>query len=257
MFDLTGKVAVITGAASGIGKCTAERFTKAGAKVVVADINVEQGEATAKELGGLFVKADVTKEVEIQALMETAKREFGQMDILVNCAGILGWSSPMNEVDADKHDLTMALNVKSVVLAMKHAANNINQGGAIVNLASIGGMIGMPTYMDYVTSKHAVVGATKVAALELADMGVSVNAICPSTVDTPMAYAEGGEAELAMSKVIWPKRRMAKPEEIAALAHFLVADDCKYLTGQALCVDGGYQAGIGLPVMETILGEEA
>ena len=256
MFDLTNKIAMITGAASGIGKATAERFSKAGATVIIADINSEEGEKVASQLNGLFVKVDVTKEDNISHAMETAQQHFGKLDILINCAGVLGWACSLDKVDADKHDLTMAINVRSVVLAMKHAANHLNDGGSIVNLASIGGIIGMPTYMDYVASKHAVIGVTKVAALELADRNINVNAICPSTVDTPMAYAEGGEAELALSKVVWPMRRMAKPEEIAATAHFLVSDDCKYLTGQSICIDGGYGAGIGLPVMETVLGAE-
>lgn len=255
MFDLTGKVAVITGGASGIGKATAERFAKAGAKLILGDINEVDGQLVAQEVGGIFVKTDVTKECEIKNLIESASKEYGKLDILVNCAGILGFAEAMNEITEEHHDITMNINVKSIIMSMKHASMNISEGGSIVNLASIGGLAGMPTYMGYTTSKHAVVGATKVAALELADMNVNVNAICPSTVDTPMAHAEGGEAELALAKVVWPMRRMAKAEEIASLVHFLVADDCKYLTGQAISVDGGYMAGIGIPIMETILGK--
>jgi NAD(P)-dependent dehydrogenase (short-subunit alcohol dehydrogenase family) len=255
MFSLAGKVAVVTGGASGIGKATALRFSAAGANVVVAD--VADGSAVAKEIGGLFVKTDVSRETEVKALMEAAVAKFGKLDIVVNNAGIAEAATRMiTDLDEADLDRVFSVNLKGVLWGIKHGAPRMTAGGSIINTSSYAGLFGTPTYCIYVITKASILGVTKTAALELAPLGIRVNAICPSTVDTPMAYIEGAEIELAVSAMMQPIQRIAKAEEAAALFHFLASDEAAFITGAAIPLDGGLSAGPALG-MVGILYEKA
>jgi len=251
MFSLERKVAVVTGGASGIGLSTARRFAKAGAKVTIADIT--DATALAKEVDGLFVKTDVSKEEQVKALMDKAAEKYGRIDVVINNAGIGCTANFIPLLSAEDFEESLRVNLMGVVFGMKHAVAHMTNGGSIVNTSSVGGYQGAPTYAPYVASKAAIIGVTKTAALEFAPRNIRVNCICPGTVDTPMAYIEGAEAELALSKMMMPLGRLCRPEEVAALFHFLVADDCSFISGQAICIDGGMTAGISLGLIMPLL----
>jgi NAD(P)-dependent dehydrogenase (short-subunit alcohol dehydrogenase family) len=148
----------------------------------------------------------------------------------------------------------MAINSKGVLLGMKHAAARMSDGGSIINTASMAGLIGFPSYASYAASKAAIVSLTKVAALELAPRGIRVNAVCPSTIDTPINEGETAEVELALAKNLQPLGRVGQPEEVAALYHYLASDDSAFMTGVAIPFDGGMGTGVGLGVIEPLLG---
>lgn len=251
LFSLDGKVAVITGAASGIGKATARRFAKAGAKIIVADQN--DGSAVADEVGGAYVKTDVSIESDVEALMDAAVKRFGKIDIVINNAGIGGaaWVWDMPEEMLDR---IMRVNFYGCVWGVKHGARRMEDGGVILSTASHAGRRGVPTYGAYMASKAAIIGYTKTAALELAHRNIRVNCVCPGTVDTTEGLADptdnpGGGLEYHTTLKLPPLGRMAKPEEIAATFHYLASDDCQYITGQAVSVDGGKTAGPALGVL--------
>ncbi len=256
MFSLQDKVAVVTGGASGIGRATVKRFASAGAKVVIADIN--DASALAKEVNGLFINTDVRVEDHVKALMDRTAEAYGRIDIVINNAGG-GESSGPNFIPylpAKDFEESFKLNLMGVVFGIKHSVDYMTNGGSIVNTSSIAGYQGAPTYAPYVASKSAVIGVTRTAALELAARNIRVNCVCPGTVDTPMAYGNDVQAELKLSTLMMPLGRLCKPEEVAALFHFLCADDCPFITGQAICIDGGMTAGISMglimPLMEIL-----
>jgi len=253
MFSLKGKVAVITGGASGIGKATALRFSKAGAKVVLADIQ-DAGDV-AKEASGIYVRTDVTKEGEVKALMEKAVSECGKLDIVCNNVGV-DFGAPIEEMKEEDFDRIMNINAKSVLWGVKHAAPRMSDGGSIINTSSLAGLIGFPEYTAYCSSKFAIVGISKTAALELAPRRIRVNCVCPGSVDTPMMQVESAQAELALVPYLYPLGRMSTAEEIAALFHYLASDESAIMTGLAIPIDGGYSAGFGLQLIEPLLGPE-
>jgi 3alpha(or 20beta)-hydroxysteroid dehydrogenase len=253
MFSLKGKVAVVTGAASGIGLATAKRFAEAGAKVVVADKN--DASSVAKEIGGLFIRTDVTREEQVKALMEQTAQKHGRIDIVINNAGGGDGSGAnfLHMLPAEDYEKSFRLNTMGVIFGIKHSVDYMTNGGSIVNTASVAGVQGVATYSPYVASKSAVVAITKTAAIELASRNIRVNCVCPGTVDTPMAYGPGGEAELKLSKLMMPLGRLCKPEEVAAAFHFLCADDCSFISGQAICIDGGMTAGLSMGLVMPLL----
>jgi NAD(P)-dependent dehydrogenase (short-subunit alcohol dehydrogenase family) len=248
MFSLANKVAVITGAASGIGLATARRFSEAGAKVVLADV-ADASEAAA-ELGGRWVSTDVGDEKQVQALMRAAADVAGHIDICVNNAGI-GTEAPLHHTSGVDLTRNWSTNTVGVFFGMKHALPFMPSGSAIVNTASIAGVLGYPTYAAYAASKWAVVGLTKVAALEYGPRGIRVNCVCPSSVNTPMLRNMASrDSETAALLAAAPLDDLIEPEHIAAAMQFLVADDCPLISGQALIIDGGATAGISTRLIE-------
>jgi NAD(P)-dependent dehydrogenase (short-subunit alcohol dehydrogenase family) len=255
MSTLSGKVAVVTGGTSGIGKATAIAFAQAGAKVVIAGRRQLEGEATVDEIqraGGdaIFVKTDVSDEAQVKALVEKAIASYGRLDIAFNNAGIEGeFGIPTAEQTAEHYQQVFDINVKGVLLSMKHeiSAMLANGGGAIVNMASVASTVGVPGVGIYAASKHAVLGLTRSAALEYAQQGVRINAISPGGVETEMMQRTAGQSSEESSgrtffKNLHPIGRFAAPEEIAATVVFLASPGAAFVTGANLLADGGWTA---------------
>jgi NAD(P)-dependent dehydrogenase (short-subunit alcohol dehydrogenase family) len=246
-----GKVALVTGGSSGIGRASALAFAREGAKVVVADVTVEGGEETAaliKKTGGeaIFVKADVAKAVEVEALINKTVATYGRLDCAHNNAGIEGPGATTVDYAEEAWDRVIAINLKGVWLCMKYEIPQIlKQGvGAIVNTASTAGLVGYPRGSAYVASKHGVAGLTKTAALEYAKTGVRVNAVCPGAIDTPMMgrITDHRPQRAARMAAAEPVGRMGQPEEIAEAVVWLCSDSASFVTGLAMAVDGGITA---------------
>jgi len=246
---LEGKSALITGCSSGIGRATALAFARAGAIVTCADVDQKGGETTValiREAHGNaeFVQADVTDANQVQALIARVVKAHGRLDCAFNNAGIEGDVIEIHEVSDRNFERVMAVNVRGVWLCMKYEIRQMRKqgSGAIVNTASVAGLAGFPSLSIYVASKHAVVGLTKSAAVECAQAGIRVNAVCPGPVDTPMMERIAGNEGQATRKdfeAIVPMRRYATPQEIAANVVWLCSDQASYVTGVALPVDGG------------------
>ena len=249
--QLEGRVALVTGGSSGIGRATALTFARDGAKVVAADVNAEGGEETVsmvKEAGGdaIFVKTNVSSSAEVETLINKTVETYGQMDCAFNNAGISGSMSLTHKRTEEEWDLTININLKGVWLCMKHEILQMLQqgGGTIVNTSSAAGLVGATAASAYSASKHGVVGLTKTAALEYAQRGIRINAVCPGAVRTPMLEncltlrPEGEQQILAME----PIGRLASPEEIAEAVVWLCSDAASFVTGHAMAVDGGWTA---------------
>jgi NAD(P)-dependent dehydrogenase (short-subunit alcohol dehydrogenase family) len=247
-----GKVVLVTGAASGIGRAMALAFGRAGASVVVADTSVDGGHMTAAlivEAGGkaLFVKTNVTNANDVEALVEKAVNHYGRIDCAVNGAGVEEEYLPLAESDDDQFDRIMGVNVKGVWLCMKSQLRQMLKqegGGVIVNVADAGGLVAAPNRSIYAASKHAVVGLTKTAAVEYAKEGIRINSLCPGAVKTPMLVRmlerePGREKKL---KSAHPMGRVADPAEIASAALWLCSEQASFVTGHQLAVDGGLTA---------------
>jgi NAD(P)-dependent dehydrogenase (short-subunit alcohol dehydrogenase family) len=244
-------VVLITGALTGIGRATAFAFAREGARVVVSGRRDEAGHALAAELQALgadaaYLRADVRHEAEVRSLVEQVVERFGRLDVAVNNAGTEGSVGPITEQTQDNFDATFGTNVLGMLLSLKHEMRvMLKQGaGAIVNLSSVAGQVGLPGASVYVASKHAVEGLTKSAALEGAAGGVRVNAVAPGPVATDMLDRfTGGDAQARsglLSSV--PARRAANPDEVAQTIVFLAGDKARYITGHSVVVDGGYSA---------------
>lgn len=232
----------MTGGGSGIGLKTVERLIAAGAQVVMADIH--NASDIAREVGARFVHCDVTDESQVKQLIETTVETFGALDILVNNAGTFSDYRKITDTDGAAFERCYRVNLMGVVNGIKFAVPKMRAGGRIVNTASAAGLMGALDLGSYVASKHAVVGLTKSAAIELGPRNIRVNCVCPTTVNTPMAEQQGGEFMLQGEKLLVPLERICEPEEVAALIHFLVADDCGFINGQAILLDGGMGCGI-------------
>lgn len=250
-FSLDGKIAIITGASQGIGLATAERCAAAGAKVVLADL--QECEEIAKRLGGLSVKTDVTDEAQVKNLMATAQQTFGRVDIVVNNAGIFAGYNLLVDSEAEEYRACFEVNVMGLFYGIKHAAPLMSNGGSIINIGSVASVLGEIHLSSYVSSKHSVAGVTRTAAIELGAKNIRVNCICPTTVDTPMAFEEGGEYLIKSTKILVPLGRLCKSEEVAALIHFLASDDCAYLNGQLINLCGGSTAGMNEQVIDRLI----
>lgn len=250
---VAGKVALVTGGSSGIGRATALVFAREGAKLVVADMNEDGGQQTAHsitEQGGeaVFVRADVTVATEVEALIGQAVATYGRLDCAYNNAGIEGYmAGRLHEYPEDQWDRLIDINLKGVWLCLKHEIPQMIEqgGGAIVNTASAAGLVGSRRLSAYVASKHAVVGLTKAVALEYARDGIRVNAVCPGIIDTPMVRRLIGGREADYEATIparQPIGRLGTPEEIAESVTWLCSCAASLVTGLAMAVDGGFTA---------------
>lgn len=251
MGTLDGKVALVTGAASGIGRQSALAFARAGAKVVVSDVTVASGEETVKmikDAGGdaVFFKADVSKAAEVDALVAKAVEVYGRLDCAHNNAGIEGDLVPCVECTEENWDRTIAINLTGVFHCCKaELVQMLKQGGgAIVNTASVAGLVGFPGLPAYTVSKHGVNGLTKQIALDYATQNIRVNSVCPGVIHTPMIdrITGGDPATLKAFTDMEPVGRLGKPEEIAAAVVWLCSDEASFVTGINLPVDGAYVA---------------
>lgn len=252
--SLRGKVALVTGGRSGIGRETALAFGRAGARVVVADRNAEAGEQTTRliaDTGGeaTFVDGDVSKPADVQAMVRSCVDVYGRLDCAHNNAGISGSGGairgPTVQYSEESWDAIIAINLKGVWLCMKYEIEQMltQGGGAIVNTASIAGLVGIPGNIGYVASKHGVVGLTRAAALEYASQGVRVNAVCPGYVDTPLIEAlTSVPATHAAIEARHPQGRLGQPAEIADAVLWLCSDAAAFVNGHMLTIDGGYVA---------------
>lgn len=248
MADLTGKVALVTGAASGIGAASALAFAAAGARVAACDRDLAGAEATAKliaEGGGeaIAVAVDVTDAGHVQAMVDRVVEAFGRLDCAHNNAGITGASAPFANYPESEWDKVLAVNLTGVFLCLRAELPALVAagGGAVVNTASFSGLVAVPRIPAYVAAKHGVVGLTKAAAVEYGRKGIRVNAVCPGSTRTPMVEGfTGGDSRIedAMAAVS-PMQRLAEPEEIARTVVWLCSDEASFVNGHALAVDGG------------------
>ncbi len=249
---VAGKVALVTGSGSGIGRASALKFAQEGAKVVVSDINVEGGDETVRlirETGGdaTFVRCDVSQAAQVEALIKAVVDTYGRLDCAYNNAGIEGDAATTINCTEENFDLNYQINLKGVWLCMKYEILQfLAQGssGAIVNTASVAGLVGVKGSPAYVAAKHGVVGLTKTAALEFAKKDIRVNAVCPGVIETPMVERlTGGTTDAKVRVANWqPVGRMGLPSEIAATAVWLCSDQASFVTGHAMPVDGGIMA---------------
>jgi NAD(P)-dependent dehydrogenase (short-subunit alcohol dehydrogenase family) len=248
-YGLKGRVALVTGAASGIGRATAGLFATMGVRVVGSDIDADGGAAAVSELAGaggeaVFMQADVTDDAAVAALVAFAVESFGRLDCAANCAGVGGGHGPTHQYPEARWDRIVEINLRGTWLAMRHEVEAIlaqGNGGAIVNVSSTLGLRGSPAASPYSASKHGVIGLTRTAALEYASAGIRVNAVCPGAIDTPMmdetferfpGFREGLLAFVPMG-------RMGRPEEVAAAIAWLASDAASFITGECLAVEGG------------------
>ncbi|SED51980.1 3alpha(or 20beta)-hydroxysteroid dehydrogenase [Streptomyces sp. 2231.1] len=255
MGKLDGRVVIVTGAARGQGEQEARLFRTEGARVVVADVLDEQGEALAGEIDALYVHLDVGTEEGWRDAVRAAKREYGRLDGLVNNAGILRFNA-LVDTPLDEFMQVVQVNQVGCFLGMKTVAPELDDGGTIVNTASYTALTGMAAVGTYAATKHAVLGLTRVAALELAARRIRVNAICPGAIDTAMSNparldpdADPEEMSRALDQLyrkLVPLGRVGQPEEVARLALFLTSDDSSYITGQPFVIDGGWLAGVSV-----------
>jgi len=253
MLDLKNKVAIITGARRGMGRAHALALAKAGAKVVVADISIEDCAKVVEEIknqGGeaTAVKCDVTQKREIEEMVQLAVKKYGGLDILVNNAGIVEFKPFLDLTESD-WDRTININLKGYFLCSQTAAKVMaeQKSGVIVNIASVGmGQVGkgFPYIVHYCASKGGIVAMTEALAVELAPYNIRVNAVAPGAIDTPMAESTKTDPKVlegTLSQI--PMHRMGKPEEVANLVLFLASDESSYMTGSTVVIDGGWVAG--------------
>jgi NAD(P)-dependent dehydrogenase (short-subunit alcohol dehydrogenase family) len=266
MARLDGKVAVITGGASGMGEATAHLFVREGARVVIADVQRDKGEAVARSIGAdcVFVPADVAAAEDVQGMVATAIDKWGKLDVIFNNAGIGGGEVSVADCSEEVWDRTIAVDLKGVWLGMKFAVPHLiaNGGGSIISTSSIAGLTGFASLGAYSAAKAGVIGLTRVAAIEYAQHYVRVNCICPGGVLTPIVYANPNspvhmdpeEMRPLMARG-QPIQRAGEPQDIANAALWLASDESSFVTGQAIPVDGGWMAA-ARPGGRRVNGEE-
>lgn len=248
----TEKVVLVTGASSGIGRAAAIAFAKEGAKLMLADVNAEGGGETVQLVKALgaeasYITCDVSHEGEVKSMHDAVIQHYGRLDIALNNAGVGGDIAPVHAQEESVFDLVMDVNVKGVWLCMKYQVPLLRQneeGGSIVNIASVAGLIGFPNNAPYCASKHAVIGLTKAVALEVASKRIRVNAVCPSYINTPMVSAMLEDQPRLSDNVhqASPMRRLGTPEEVAEAILWLASPKASFVNGIALAADGGLTA---------------
>jgi NAD(P)-dependent dehydrogenase (short-subunit alcohol dehydrogenase family) len=248
--DFAGKVALVTGAAGGMGRATAQAFAAAGAKVVAADIAADEGEQTAKLIRGnggeaVFVRTDVSDAADVEAAVATAVNEYGGLDCAANMAAIETETTFLADCEEATFDRLVAVNLRSIFLCLKYEIRAMLQrgGGSIVNIASTNSFRPLPKQAVYTATKHGVIGLTKTAAIEYAGKGIRVNAVAPGAIDTPMlrgAIAARGSDEAEVISRLSLVGRFGDPTEIANAVLWLCSDRSTYTIGHTLAVDGGY-----------------
>ena len=243
-FSLEKQIAIVTGGGSGIGLSVVKRFLEAGAKVVIADL--DDCTELAASLDCESFKVDVSDEQQVRQLMKYTIDRFGVIDVLVNNAGVYAGYKPLLESSTEDFQYCLDVNLMGIVNGIKAAVPHMNDGARIVNTSSMAGIHGVVDIGSYVASKHAAVGVTKTAALELGGRGIRVNCVCPTSVNTPMAHEEGGDVLLKSEEMTVPLGRICEPEEVAAAIHFLASRDCDFINGQALSLCGGSSVGTSL-----------
>jgi 3alpha(or 20beta)-hydroxysteroid dehydrogenase len=250
MLSFADKVAVITGAGGDIGRATAVTLAKQGATIVALELEknmVDKVVSAVREVGGTVegMTVDVTDGEQLIQTADAVREKFERVDLLVNNAGIEGPGAPITELDDDSFDAVFAVNVKGPFLGLKYFAPLMPKDSAVVNLASVAGINGSPGMSPYVSSKHAVIGLTKTAALEFAEQGIRVNAVCPAPISGRMMESIEGNlgAEQESFKQMIPLNRYGTPQEVANLIVMLLSDEASYLTGGVYTVDGGLTAG--------------
>ena len=243
---LDGRVALITGGASGLGEATVRLFAREGARVVIADLQDERGQRVAGELGAaaLYQRTDVTREADIAAAVDRALAEFGRLDCMFNNAGVVGAVGPIDEIPVEDYDATMAINLRGVFLGMKHAARVMKpqRSGTILCSSSIAGVIGGLGPHVYATAKTALIGLTRNVAAELGAFGIRVNVIAPGWIDTPMTAGLPDEVRIGAGNEA-VLGRVGEPQDVASVVLFLASEMSRHVTGQVLRVDGGQLIG--------------
>jgi NAD(P)-dependent dehydrogenase (short-subunit alcohol dehydrogenase family) len=254
--ELIGKVGLVTGGTSGIGRDTAVLFAKAGAKVAVSGRREKEGKETIDLIraaggDGLFVKSDVSRAAEVAALVQRTVEKFGRLDVAFNNAGIEGAWIPITEQSEEDWDRTIDINLKGVWLCLKYEIQQMLKqggGGAIVNMASVAGWVGSAGAATYCASKHGVMGLTKAAALETARSGIRINAVCPAVIETPMGERLFGASEMKKYALgLHPIGRFGTPMEVGEAVVWMCSDRASFMTGQSLVLDGGFLAGPNSP----------
>ena len=248
--DMTGRVALVTGASGGIGLATARRFTEAGAAVVLSARRTELIEREAQSLTdaghtAIAITADVTDAADVEALVAGTIKRLGRLDFAVNNAGVISDRQPAHEIEQSDWDRQIAVNLTAVWLCMKYElAHMVTQGsGAIINVSSIGGLRGAPGLAAYTASKHGVVGLSKGTGVEYASQGIRINAVCPGWVETPMTAEYGSDPDRHAAMVASePIGRTAQPVDIANTIVWICSDEASFIVGDAISVDGGQSA---------------
>ncbi|ACT02320.1 SDR family NAD(P)-dependent oxidoreductase [Paenibacillus sp. JDR-2] len=250
--SVSGKIAIVTGAADGLGKAIGLCFAENGMKVVVSDIHADKGSDVAREIasnGGdaVFFKADVSKEEDVRGLIDFAVETYGRLDGIVNNAGISADSRPIHEYSIEEFDKITAIDLKGVFMGMKYGIEAIlkskSASGFVINVASLAGIMGNSSMGIYTSSKHGVVGLTKSAALDYAACNITVNAICPGTIRTSIWGDAPEEVIQQYAKILSPNGRLGDPKEVAHVALFLASDLARYISGSAITIDAGSHVG--------------
>lgn len=249
MFDVADKAFFITGGTSGIGLATATRLRRAGGRVALVGRRAD-GAALAADIGATFLGADVSDEAQLRDAFDAARATLGPLHGIFNNAGIQNTGPLIEEADAAELQRLVDVNFTAAYNVLRHGAAHLADGGAVVNTSSLAATLSLPGYAQYAATKAALNALTRSAALELAPRRIRVNAVCPGSIWSEMLPPDHPEVDLV--RVVCPLERVGEPEEVAALVHYLMSDDARYVTGALIPIDGGVSAGLGLPLLTAL-----